>query len=52
MEFPSDIWYEIISYCKIKPEQCNNYFEVNKYYYNTIFWAIDLDYYIKSYYKN
>ena len=42
MEFPSDIWSEIISYCKIKPEQRNDYFEVNKYYYKRILWEINL----------
>lgn len=42
MEFPSEIWSEIISYCKIRPEQCNDYFEVNKYYYKRILWEINL----------
>lgn len=42
MEFPNEIWCKIVSYCKIRPEQCNNYFEVNKYYYNRILWEIYL----------
>ena len=42
MEFPSEIWHEIVSYCKIRPEQCNDYFEVNKYYYKSLLWEINL----------
>lgn len=42
MEFPNEIWSEIISYCKIRPEQCNDYFEVNKYYYKRNLWEINL----------
>jgi hypothetical protein len=42
MEFPTDIWREIVSYCKIKPEEYNDYFELNKYYYKTILWEINL----------
>jgi|TARA_B110000967_G_C18861343_1_gene550136 hypothetical protein len=42
MEFPIDIWREIVSYCKIKPEEYNDYFELNKYYYKTILWEINL----------
>jgi hypothetical protein len=38
MEFPTDIWREIVSYCKIKPEEYNDYFELNKYYYKKILW--------------
>ena len=42
MEFPNEIWRKILSYCKIKPEQSNKYFEVNKYYYKRILWEIYL----------